>query len=400
MDESTSFVTIQSFTAALPVQWQQFGPEVFRCLTGSNDPVSTATLDAALARLERSSSGLALCGQQGLEALIAHGIPSGLALEPGTNLTALFPTLPLKVADAFLDVVAPMDAPSSSMAFRIEGSTTGALLGPWQLQLLSLALLPLGHDVNALRLYALSRDGLSFKTLLTSVMDYAGPVVVAIRDRKDRVFGFATPSGIPTTFQGSNRSFAVNNEGFITGQASATSPIIRQSSSHLHIDRSGQAQQSVKHINGLASSFALFQIFPEFRLRRWRGFESGRNFMRVEHGWGIGLGGQADLPRLKISSDLRTCSILPNDATYEAGEILSKAAGDECADFVETEISEIEVWGVGTTQDALDFERHKRDMHDIKEDRKKVDKRMLVESDFDKEMFFGNTFAKGKEERP
>jgi hypothetical protein len=378
---------------------------IFKNLVGEQMAVVSAdALDVALCRLERSSAGLDL-GREGLGVLLSHDMT--IAVEGGIeHLEELFPSLSLKVADFFLDAVlrveeAAEEAEEQGVPFAQEVEQNSEILKAWHVELLSLAVLPLGTDVRPTLLYSVKRHGLSFKTLLHSVQEYDAPIVFVAKDTENRVFGFSTPNGLRDTARLSKDGYmtmAVAHAKTQTSSSAASAPMTvrRSSTSHLHIDRGARSGEAGGGGTG-GGGFALFQLLPEFRLRRWRGYESGRNFIRVESGWGIGLGGQAEIPRLKISDDLKICSVTDADATYAPGPLLS---GSVAESLVETELATLEIWGLGTSQDFADFERRKRDLQDVKEDRKKVDKRMLIESDFDKEMFFEKTFAKAKEERP
>ena len=146
-----------------------------------------------------------------------------------------------------------------------------------------------------------------------------------------------------------------------------------------------------KDFNRVDSGTFLFQVFPEIRVRRWAGREASRNFnffnvTSPHYVKGIGFGGQVPYFRLFVDEDLKSVSSVESDATFEAGQLLS--------DSEQVELSGVEIWGLGGEQALADYHRKRSDLREIREERKKVEKRAFVESDFDKETFFSKTFQK------
>jgi hypothetical protein len=193
--------------------------------------------------------------------------------------------------------------------------------------------------------------------LLANCREYEFPTVAIVKDDRERIFGFYAPKGIRETS-------GWGKEGF---------------------DRD-------------ATDTFLFQLRPQVRVRRWTGRERARSFFRVAKD-GVSLGGQTDMPRLKISSNLTEIQSLALDSTFDANQLLSTAE-DEDPEILHAQALEIEVWGVGGSHAWDEYLRRKSELEEIRDERKRVDKRALVETAFDKEMFFSKTFGKASEEAP
>ena len=341
---SPTTVTVASFEAALPAKFRPWANDIFQALCVQAKPCESectslrpSELELVLRELEKNGSkGLVLPGTSGLNAVLSHNVTMALS-DSGDHL---FPSLPRKLADALLSALLE-EKPASAITLN------STMVRPWHMELLTLAFLPhLSTEcVEPHLLYSIRQHGLSLKTLLQNAHEYGERAIVFLANSQDgqSVFGFFSPNGLKTSTLTEKRT---------------------------------------------ATNYGLFQLEPELRIRRWTGWEeTGRNFLHADLAGGIGLGGHADLPRMKISADLRRVTCMPSDATYEAGPVVGQSQDDVI-------VGDVEVWSLGTCAEWAAYERNKRDLKEVKEERKKVDRqRMLVESEFDREMFFSKTFS-------
>jgi len=109
---------------------------------------------------------------------------------------------------------------------------------------------------------------------------------------------------------------------------------------------------------------------------------------------GLGFGGQPKFFRLWIDASFEECYALESDATYAGGPLLP-------AEGLQTpfSIAYLEVWGCGGDE-ALEAQNQQRDRDQNQRDKaRKVDTAKLLENDFDREMFLGNTFKGSAESR-
>mmetsp|Transcript_15515 Transcript_15515/g.35488 ORF Transcript_15515/g.35488 Transcript_15515/m.35488 type:complete len:472 (+) Transcript_15515:111-1526(+) len=144
------------------------------------------------------------------------------------------------------------------------------------------------------------------------------------------------------------------------------------------------------------SDNALFALRPCLQVLRTSGRGSNYFYLnsRNKHApRGIGFGGQAECSRLWVDADFEECLVLQSDATYKPGMLL---AGSK--EFQERErIAAIEVWGCEGPE-ALRRQLEMREKEQgIRQSERKVDRSKLMENQFDREMFFGKTFAHSEE---
>lgn len=149
---------------------------------------------------------------------------------------------------------------------------------------------------------------------------------------------------------------------------------------------------------GGTSDCMLFALQPTLTICRTTGKSSNYGYLNSKSTYsnrGVGFGGQAEMCRLWIDADFDCGHVLKSDSTYQKGDLI---AGDDY--LTPFKISQLEVWGCSGS-DALDQQSaFKERMGAAREQAKKCDRSRLVENDFDKEMFFGNTFAATKDARP
>jgi hypothetical protein len=205
------------------------------------------------------------------------------------------------------------------------------------------------------RLYCSDDDGMSFNRLYKAVAGYQGPTLVCIKDTRGAVFGALADNGDQgwreeNMFYGSPRSL-------------------------------------------------LFAARPKLRIcRSSTSALSGSNFMYLnsqafDMPHGMGFGGKIDGAdfRLWLPEGFDACRAAAQDPTYERGGLCGSRDGS-------FEIDTIECWGLGGAA-ALEGRQQKRAGDAaMREKVRKVDKKAMfgLGSDFDKEMFFGKTFAHQK----
>eukprot|EP00941_MAST-03F_sp_MAST-3F-sp1_P004286 g4286.t1 len=197
-------------------------------------------------------------------------------------------------------------------------------------------------------LYCSNSDGMSFNRLYKAVHGYKGPTLVVVRDTSGFQFG----------------AFADNGD-------------------------EGWREENVFY--GLPNSF-LYAVAPKFRIfRSSRSALAGSNFMYLNsqgfslpHGMGFGGEIEGKEFRLWIPEDFDGCRALSFDDTYERGNLASSEHG-----FT---IDTIECWGLGGNKALQGREELRAANQSMRNRILKVDKKALIGTDFDREMFFGKTF--------
>lgn len=255
------------------------------------------------------------------------------------------------------------------------------------------------------RLYSSETDGLSFNRLAYHVRGYEGPTCLLIRPivKHD---GSSSSSTIPNSGDTSRRKGQ-----YVIGAF---------------------AVDEWKEINRFHGSSAncLFSLASELRLYRTKYPTNGSyqylNSSTFGMPHGLGFGGSA-IPgstgasavpteaggfRLFIPESLEECVATGSCLTYEAGKLLFPPAVSESSTSIPRgvdisiafEIDVLEIWGCGgnseAIQQALSSQRaHRASTNEAIQKARKVDKAAFFESDFDKEMFLGKTFAHNKDRR-
>lgn len=146
---------------------------------------------------------------------------------------------------------------------------------------------------------------------------------------------------------------------------------------------------------GNSSSF-LFTLIPNLRIYRSKSPSNScyqwLNTKSYGHPHGIGFGGTPEGFRLFIPDTMEQCTAIGACPTFESGRFVE---GDKF------DIDVMEIWGVGgdaMVKKGLNSQKKQREIKaENIEKARKCDKAAFLESDFDKEMFLGNTFGHQKE---
>ena len=335
-----------SFVAALPKLFQQHGRALFLMLGKGSELLSSDEMEKLLRQRIRSGFTLddildIMSIDHVLSICMNHTLT--IPLEPGSSPAHVFPWLSRHFSQAFF---ASILNERDNAQLYVESE----ILHGWHLSLICMF-----SDTNLLeaavsptRLFSSRSHGCSLSTLAGHILGYESSMVIVFKDRKGAVFGAFSPRGLAE-----GKEFSRSDTGTF-----------------------------------------LFQIFPEIRIRRWSGREASRNFnyfnvASPHYIKGIGFGGQQSYFRLFVDEDLKRVTSLDSDATFEAGQLL--------CDNEQVELSGLEIWGLGGEQALADYHRKRADLREIREERKKVEKRAFVESEFDKETFFSKTFQKAEQ---
>eukprot|EP00927_Polykrikos_kofoidii_P057243 TRINITY_DN51363_c0_g1_i1.p1 TRINITY_DN51363_c0_g1~~TRINITY_DN51363_c0_g1_i1.p1 ORF type:complete len:499 (-),score=68.62 TRINITY_DN51363_c0_g1_i1:22-1317(-) len=201
----------------------------------------------------------------------------------------------------------------------------------------------LWESPNWVPIFRDSIDGRSFNSLLKGALHYEGPALLVVMSASGDVFGALSFSWV---------------DGF--GKFGGTSECFL---------------------------FALSPSLHVFRTDCRSGNFSYLNAKNKHAPRGIGFGGQEGFCRLWLDADFEDCYVLQSDATYQDGPLLPSESYR-----TEFQMAHVEVWGCGG-EEALAAQATQRERDQNVRDRaRKVDRAKLLENDFDKEMFFGNTF--------
>eukprot|EP00440_Ansanella_granifera_P062111 gb/GFBE01067338.1/.p1 GENE.gb/GFBE01067338.1/~~gb/GFBE01067338.1/.p1 ORF type:complete len:127 (+),score=28.55 gb/GFBE01067338.1/:1-381(+) len=100
-------------------------------------------------------------------------------------------------------------------------------------------------------------------------------------------------------------------------------------------------------------------------------------------------GGQVGFCRLWLDAEFEACHVLESDATFGPGLLLPGGTGLERR----FEVASVEVWGCGGAEALQAQATCQERAETAREQARKVDRAKLCSNEFDKEMFFGNTFS-------
>jgi len=243
------------------------------------------------------------------------------------------------------------------------------------------------------RLFASWKNGLSFNRLTHHIVHYAGPSLIAVKTYDGQVFG----AYCSQPWKESNTIYFGSMDSFI------------------------------------------FAAIPSFHVYRCTNRSHNCFYLNSKNNYspkGIAIGGTLECPRVWIREDFEDNHVTLSDATFATGPLVrdfaefapeqqdinnnssdnnnnnnndnntnrtqaaSAAPSVSAYDYmVKFRVQELEVWGAGG-DDALVQQQHGQDSEQrVREQRRKVDKKQLVGTDFDKEFLLGKTFAGAKEAR-
>lgn len=193
-------------------------------------------------------------------------------------------------------------------------------------------------------------DGRSFQGLVKGALHYEGPALLLVRTSNGEIIG-----ALSNCWRETNGKFAGGPECLLFS---------------------------------LLPSMGVFQ--SESRSGSWVYFNSKNK----HHPRGMGFGGQPEFSRLWMDADFEECSVLESDATYAAGALLPPKGMQ-----TKFQPSTIEIWGCGGEEAARAQAAQRAVDEGLRDEARKVDRAKMVENDFDKEMFFGNTFKGASDAR-
>jgi len=253
------------------------------------------------------------------------------------RLDASIPFLPRAVGPRFATALTstPMHGFTSTLESRILGAGHSLLLR--------------GSDANLWEsgiwtpLYRDWCDGRSFNALLKGTLYYNGPALLVTRTTQGEVVG-----GLSNAWEDGNGKFRGTSECFLF----ALSP-------GLQILRSSARSGNYVYLNARNKHVAR----------------------------GLGFGGQPGFFRLWLDADFEECYVLENDATYSTGQLLLGSGMQR-----RFEPSIVEIWACGSEEAKAAQAAERARVEGVREQARKVDKAKFVENEFDKEMFFQNTF--------
>lgn len=102
---------------------------------------------------------------------------------------------------------------------------------------------------------------------------------------------------------------------------------------------------------------------------------------------------QRDKARLWVGEEVDRCAARSLDLTFDMGPMLWTDGGCPDGEDGAFALDSAEVWGLGGEDAAAAQQEHRAQAQALVERARKVDRGKFLESDFDKEMFFGKTFS-------
>jgi len=146
--------------------------------------------------------------------------------------------------------------------------------------------------------------------------------------------------------------------------------------------------------NGDSENY-IFSLIPHFKsFYAYRG-QGGTNYTYMntkriqgsKYKVGLGFGGDSYKNyRLWLDEELESGSyVSPDDLTYEKGFLIDPS-------ITKFNIEHVEIWGLGDQNTLRGQQEWRQREMELIESQRKVDKKAFLQSGFDKEIFFGNTF--------
>jgi len=306
--------------------------------------VATASASGHV-ELQTMLSCLHACLFSPLSSSIAPYTPPDNVTAAAKQLDANVPLLPRAVGPRFANALinTPMQGVASTLESRILGAGYSLLLRG--------SVAHLWESGTWTPLYRDWCDGRSFNALLKGTLYYDGPALLVARTKQGEVLG-----GLSNVWEDRNGKFAGTSECF------------------------------------------LFSLAPSFQVLRSSARSGNYVYLNARNkhaARGLGFGGQPGFFRLWLDADFEDCYVLENDATYGTGQLLLGSGMQR-----RFEPSVVEIWACGSEEAKAAQMTERARVEGIREEARKVDKAKLVENEFDKEMFFQNTFqASGTREQ-
>ena len=344
-----AIIDVHQFTEHLSFPFKTWGAELFSLLVGDHRNISSGELDRSMRKLKQKG----FTPEQLYQIIPVSKVLQmvvGVDLHVEGEEISMFPRLCDKFTEKFINAFDPT-VPGSTPTTIAPSSPCN--LATWELAVVGLfATHALSSEPPTL-LFSTTQHGNSLHSLVGKSKEYPGPFSVLFRDKQGTVSGALIDGQFRETFSLSKEGFDKNCQGA-----------------------------------------CIFQLFPKITVKRWTGRESARNFFYLNisnnhRKKGLGFGGREDCWRLGVDEDLREVSYLQCDATFQEGPLI-----DGSDEIVTAELASVEVWGLGGEEAMKNFLRRKADLQELRNERKKVDKKVFVESEFDREMFFAKTFQK------
>jgi len=146
--------------------------------------------------------------------------------------------------------------------------------------------------------------------------------------------------------------------------------------------------------NGDSESY-IFSLIPNFKsFYAYKG-QGGTNYTYMntkriqgsKYKVGLGFGGDSFKNyRLWLDEELESGSYAsPDDLTYDKGFLIDPS-------ITKFNIEHVEIWGLGDQNTLRGQQEYRQREMELIESQRKVDKKAFLQSGFDKEIFFGNTF--------
>ena len=325
---------------------------------GKDDAAPSSAGDQASSSSTAAATSSASSDQRNTLTLQPSANPRRTALELfpslGKPLLLFIRARCLRQAPAqMLDVVGINPVPS----FIARTGGGSVLLTPGHRFALSMASQACARSPVWQLLYRSTDHGLSFDMLCHHLVGYEGPTLLVLRSTEGHLFG----------------GFADHAKGWL--------------------EASG-------HYGGTGSF--LFALTPTLKVLRGRRRGGAGNYMYLHRKKGdhdvappgLGMGGSLHAPRLWIPEDMTSpCRVGGTGLTFANGSLCGDGSTIEHAFRIHT----LEIIGCGGVEAAESLEAEQRRTATYLAKARKVDKAAFLGSEFDRQMFLGNTFAHQKQ---
>ena len=249
------------------------------------------------------------------------------------------------------------------------------MINPWNLPLLFLSNEALQNASQLQFLYSTTKSGSSFNRLAYAIKGYNAPTLILIKHVEE-----------------------VNNENYSVDSYEKESSKVNDETkikTYLFGGFRTSMWSDEPGYNGDSES-SIFSLSPVFKNMFTHNTEGGTNYCYMnsrkipgsKFKVGLGFGGEGYKNyRLWINDDIESESYTnPYDKTYEKGYLVNPSTE-------KLKIVHVEIWGMGD-ENTLKGQEEFRAMEQIQvENSKKVDRKQFGQTQFDREILFGNTVA-------